>query len=122
MSATARAFFQAQFRSGEDRHRVDELGAEVWFSATNQLGFRLKPGGTPDMSSVLWVINDTWTGRGHILVDHYGDERVDGAGEEDVWENDIEEIFDLEHSSILGHTCASYWKGCWYDELCQALR
>lgn len=104
----SRALFHAQFRTG--LHQVGALGAEVWFSDTNQLSFFVQPGvETTGMTSVVWVVSNSEQGPGRMIVDHYNPSRWGGIDEQDIWTDTITAVDFVAHSSIMGETARSAW-------------
>lgn len=100
---TNRAFLHAQFRT--DNGDVDELGGEAWLDSPALVAFALEVGASTDITSVVWVISNSQTGEGEMVVTHFNGVRADGTTEEDTWTVPADPPVDPSNSSIMGE-CA----------------
>ena len=116
---TSRAFFHAQFR-GATVAGLDEYGAEMWFSATNETSFLLQSGATTpsDKYGVIWIIrNSDTTSETKMNVQHLNGTRntadisEGAANEEDEWSVAITEISATTTASIMGESDRSAGNG-----------
>lgn len=119
VGSTSRAFFHAQFRGGTTAG-LDEYGAEMWLSATNQASFLLQSNaGTPsDKYGVIWIVRNSETDSAKAMnVQHLSGTRAsagvsEGANnEEDEWTDTITAVSDLAQSSIMGESGRSAGTG-----------
>ncbi|MFC1498977.1 C25 family cysteine peptidase [Verrucomicrobiota bacterium] len=105
---TNRAFMHMQTRGG---HQY-ELGAQAWFSATNEVTFRVNDaGGALDV--VAWIVENTEDDPEYAMkVQHVRNTRAAGVGTApDTWTETISAVTAMDNSSIMGECgrTASNW-------------
>ena len=118
VGSLTRAFAHAQYRSGTNN--LDEYGAEMWLSATNQASFLLQSGATTpsDKYGVIWVVRNSDTVSGTAMnVQHLSGSRASAgvsegaANEEDEWTVTITTVGDTAQTSIMGESDRSSGTG-----------
>ncbi|MFC1499229.1 choice-of-anchor D domain-containing protein, partial [Verrucomicrobiota bacterium] len=102
--ATNRTFMHVQARASNTRN----IGAQVWFSNTNELAFRREYGnnGHP---LVAWIVENTETNPLYgINVQHIKNTRAAGAGSiPDQWTESINAVSSVSNASIMSESAWS---------------
>ncbi|RDJ37886.1 MAG: hypothetical protein DWQ19_05535, partial [Crenarchaeota archaeon] len=135
VNSLSRAFLHVQHRAGGAMDDLQELGAEVYLNSTADgvggdpgISFMLDVNAADDggeteseIVSVAWVIENTQVGNG-LNVQHVGNTRGTGGGEEETWTETITAVNSLSQTSIMGETSTSTGTGTAYPRGAIALQ
>ncbi len=120
VGSLSRAFFHAQFfRDAEEG--LDDSGARMWFSATDEISFYINSGADDPGNThhaVVWVVRNSDTDTQTAMnVQHKSGSRAKGDtseganNEEDEWTETITAVNDTAQTSIMGETGESGGSG-----------
>ena len=110
VGSLSRAFFHHQHRAGAGG--LDEVGGEVYFSATNQITFDLQDSANLiSLAAVVWVVSNSQTGPDAMIVEHKGGTRSGGATEEYYENISINTVRGLSTTSLMGENARSQGTG-----------
>ncbi|MFC1499238.1 thrombospondin type 3 repeat-containing protein, partial [Verrucomicrobiota bacterium] len=84
---------------------LDEMGAEVWISAANEVSFKQQSGNANNLTCVAWLIENAG-----MNVQHIGGIRSGGA-EPDEWTTNITAVANTTNTSIMGESAWSAGSG-----------
>lgn len=100
VNGLTRAFIHGQFRSANAG--LDELGQEIWLSATDTVSFFIVSGASVDMTGVAWIIENTQTDGTPMDVQHISGSQGSGGGEPEEWTETITAISATDETSVVG--------------------